>query len=335
MFLHIANTFFEWELENSPNTNLYEAVHSHEIYLQLQFLPLLYADPQDAILVSDPFPDPRCVTDPSNFLYTRIESWGPSQIIAKWAKAHKIPYAIPDWQSVLTVNSKAFSFENSPRLPHAALLHTESAVQQWLCSFPGKKVLKKCLGLSGAGHLLLEDGQLPSTTFLRKEFDKGRPFVAEPWVERLLDFSTQWEISPTGQIHYIGATLCHNDSKGQYQSSSVGDESQLFARHQDFLESHKQTAHALLEKMARLHFFGNVGIDAMLYRAQESIQLHPIVEINARKTMGWAALLFQRRYYPNETLIFRYATASTGLLPSSLTTKEGKQITFKRNVTIA
>ncbi len=51
--LHIANTFFEWELSSESNCSLYEAFHQHPVYLQLQFLPLLYASKMDALVVSD------------------------------------------------------------------------------------------------------------------------------------------------------------------------------------------------------------------------------------------------------------------------------------------
>ena len=195
--LHIANTFFEWELETDPQTDLYRAFHTHLIYLQLQFLPLLYASPEELILVSDLPPaeyfehlhtttHPNLVTlsAPSLKPGTTIESWGPSRLIATWAKQHSLPYEIPDWDVVRHVNSKAFSFLNSPHLPHAALLHDTSSVHKWLNAVPGKKVLKSCFGLSGTGHLILAEGENASrlSSFLAKEFERGRPILAEPWV---------------------------------------------------------------------------------------------------------------------------------------------------------
>jgi predicted ATP-grasp superfamily ATP-dependent carboligase len=69
--------------------------------------------------------------------------------------------------------------------------------------------------------------------------------------------------------------------------------------------------------MISLGYFGNVGIDAMLYGSP--VTLHPIVEINARKTMGWVALEVQKRHFPNQTLTLSYAKNSAeGWLPSSL-----------------
>jgi hypothetical protein len=170
--------------------------------------------------------------------------------------------------------------------------------------------------------------------FLKKQWDKGLPIIAEPWVNRVLDFSTQWSIDPSQQITYEGSTLCQNDARGQYQYNEVGDEKILFGDRLHFLHQHLQIVQPLLCKIARAGFFGNIGIDAMLYTQQQEIRLHPIVEINARKTMGWAALAFWKKHHRETPLRFKFTAASTGFLPQSLSTKNGKTIHFKRNLTI-
>ncbi len=251
---------------------------------------------------------------------------------------------------------------------------------------------KTCYGVSGKGHLIIDDPLFPwerIDSFLKKEWKKGLPVIAEPWVQRILDFSTQWLIDKHEHLSYIGSTLCANDEKGQYRYNQVGDEKQLFGSHLSFLKEHLKIAEPILLKIAQLGFFGNVGIDAMLYcgrhetwnldrakapgfndrkrvhipdidpfaivesrelsrgskskfQADRSIYtlpdnivaLHPIVEINARKTMGWAALAFQRRYYPDHIVRFSYSPNTNGYLPQSVISKTGKIFPFNRNLTI-
>jgi hypothetical protein len=331
--LHIANTFFEWELETEPNIPLPEAFYQSPIHLQLQFLPLLYAD---AMVVTDkPTADAKMFTfDDKTFPKdAEIESWGASRLIAKWAKQRGLTYHMPDWQIVKQINSKQFSFENSPKLPGSALLTNETQTKEWLQHCPGKKVLKTCFGLSGKGHLFVDKGSERISSFLQKEWNKGLPVIAEPWMPRILDFSTQWQIGPQSQVHYLGATLCRNDERGQYRSNTVGEEKTLFGPHLPFLAQHRKIAEPLLQKIANLGFFGNIGIDAMLYNP-ENPQLHPIVEINARKTMGWAALAFQKRHYPDKTISFCFAPGKEGYLPHQLTLKTGKTIHFLRNLSV-
>src|SRR6185437_11611483 len=98
-----------------------------------------------------------------------------------------------------------------------------------------------------------------------------------------LDFSTQWIIDTDKQITYLGETVCINSSRGQYLETHVGRVLQSQMR---FVEKHKEIAFPILQKMAEENYFGNVGIDAFIYN-QDSLQ--PIVEINARKTMGYVA----------------------------------------------
>ena len=347
--LHIANTFVEWELETDPEIALEKAFHLHPVYLQLQFLPLLYANADDCLLVTD-LPAEETLNIPEiappqlsllsgkiDCSHGEIEAWGPSRLIAKWAQDHHCRYHLPDWSVAKKVNSKQFSFENSPRLPHAALLFGRDEARAWLRSFPGKKVLKTCYGVSGRGHLHLEgEGMLMgrALSYLEKEWEKCRPVIAEPWVERVLDFSTQWFIETNGSMQFLGATVCANEPKGTYLSNRAGDPKKLFGPHLGFVEEHTAIAKSCAEYMARLGFFGNIGFDAMLYTHAGNVHLHPIVEINARKTMGWAALQFRQRHFPHATVQFSYHQCRKGALPSSLKMANGRTVAFPRNLTI-
>ena len=318
--LHIANTFFEWELETDQKCSLSEAFLQHAIFRQLQFLPALYAAPNEGVLLSDlpeesywatlqkkgiPPPKAFTVSDSSFSPYTKIDSWGASRLVAEFAAKHQLTYRMPEWEVVRKINSKQFSFESSPKLPQATLLNDEAHTKRWLQSFEGRKVLKTCYGVSGKGHLIIDD-QIPWESiarFLKIQWQKQLPVIAEPWMHRVLDFSTQWLIDEDKKIAYVGATLCENNERGQYRFNTVGDEKTLFNVHLPFLKEHVKIAHPILSKIAELGFFGNIGIDAMLYTNPDQLDvpiLHPIVEINARKTMGWVALINSKIISPRE-----------------------------------
>lgn len=348
--LHIANTFFEWELGTQPHCSLLEAFSQNAIFRQLQFLPVLYSSAGEGLLVSEAPSTDYCsflkeppqiftLSDPSFLPFEELESWGPSRLISAFADAHQLRYCIPNWDIVRQINSKRFSFECSPKLPQSTLLETEAEAKRWLKEFNGKKVLKTCYGVSGTGHLIIDDSLAWERIipFLHREWNKGLPVIAEPWVERILDFSTQWTIDKNAHISYLGATLCHNNQRGQYLFSTVGEEEALFAQSRLFLEEHCTIVKPILKKIAKLGFFGNIGIDAMLYTLPENPEvplLHPIVEINARKTMGWVALNFQRKHFPGKTMRFCYASANKGYLPQAILSKTGKWVTFNRNLGI-
>jgi hypothetical protein len=322
MVLHIANTNFEWELTQKQIPELITSLKRNPIFLQLQFLPFLYGAPDDLVAVTAEPPDVFWreldrlgIKPPKLHLLSapppvQVESWGASRAVAAWAGHH---YAMPPWEVVRAVHSKEFSFTRSPKLPGSMLLRQEEEARAFFAVSKKPFVLKTCFGLSGQGHLIVGDAveEARVLQFLKAEWQQGLPVIAEPWVERMLDFSTQWELSQTGEITYLGATICENDAKGRYLQNKVGE---ITIPH---LEEHKRIARPILEEMIALGYFGNVGIDAMVYGVSHT--LHPIVEINARKTMGWVALEVQRRHFPHQTLTLSYAkNSAVGLLPSSL-----------------
>lgn len=375
--LHIANTFFEWELETQPlpsttqsrelilrssgqllnalgyRCSLTEAFLQHPIFYQLQFLPVLYASVHEGILLCEPPlpnyweclkmrgikpPQPFTFSDISFSPFLEIESWGASRLIAEFANQCNLIYCMPEWKTIRLINSKQFSFECAPKLPHAALLSDTKQAWEWLDSFEGSKVLKTCYGVSAKGHLIIDSPSHPRdriAAFLEGEWKKELPVIAEPWLPRLLDFSTQWFIGKDQRIDYLGHTICSNDARGQYRYNQVGDQNILFGSHLCFLKEHLKCVEPILAKIAQLGYFGNIGIDAMLYTLQSNLKtplLHPVVEINARKTMGWTALAFQKRYFPDQILRLSFSNEREGYLPKDVALKTGKTLSFRKNV---
>lgn len=273
-------------------------MRSHPAVMQLQFLPLLYAGPEDRIWVSDlpDNPDPRlCLEPPKGWA---IEDWGPSLAIAKWAEEHGMHYTRPHWEQMREINSKVYSFEKGPRLPNSRLLTTQEEVTQWIQETKGPKVLKKPFGTAGNGHLFDPDVKqlyIP-------------PLIGEPWVERLLDFSTQWL---NGKL--LGVTLFETSAKGTYLRTYAGDVPSWALR------EHLAIVEPLMQEMG---YAGHVGVDAFIYRWNGKERVHPIVEINARKTMSWVALQL-----PSKSIA--YVKGAEGVLPSNVGKME-----FVKNITV-
>jgi hypothetical protein len=334
--LHIANTDLELELTQPHEMPLEQALRRNPVVHQLQFLPLLYAEEGDGIYVTDAPYDMHSpmLIQPSQLKEStcdRVESWGASRCITKWAPQHNLKYHVPTWDVVREVSSKAFSFQQVDPLPNAALITSWEALETWMQKVDGPKVLKSCFGLSGQGHLLLPAPREKIKAFADRELNASRPLIAEPWVVRKLDFSTQWMINLNQSISYLGATILISDAKGRYAGTIVGPEEEIFGAHFAALQNHKASAMRALKKMASLGFFGNVGIDAMIWG--DDI-LHPVVEINARKTMGWVALQIAKRLFPNQTIQVNYKAAdhAQGLLPRGIIKPDGKVVRFQRNL---
>lgn len=307
-FLHICNTFFEQELEGAQGSLKYW-LNAHRAYGQLQYLPLLYAQPEDRVLVTHlpSYPDPRlCLIDNPPSL--PIESWGASRAIEQFAAAHGLVYRCPDFDLVHKIHSKSFAFTHSPHLPGAQLLYTEKEVLSWIEKNAGPKVLKTVLGTSGRGHFFV--GERDPRPFFQKEFAQGRSILGEPWVSRAFDFSSQWEIG--SEIELQGLTVFETSDKGAYRATLAGPAELLFGERLSFAKQHLEIARPILQKIQAMGFFGSLGIDAFVYNHD---QLHPIVEINARKTMSRVALEIQKKQRPDGIVRMSFEAKPGGLLP--------------------
>lgn len=176
------------------------------------------------------------------------------------------------------------------------------------------------------------------SAFAKREWDLARPLIAEPWVERSLDFSTQWYLEKEGTPKYIGFTICQNDAKGHYRGTIVGNPKQFPDRSLGDLASlfptHLEEAKKLLNLMHMKGYFGHVGFDAMIY---QKTLLQPIVEVNARKTMGWGAIALRNHHFPTHTLrifLSERSHAKNPLLPFKITTELHRQITFQKQLCV-
>jgi hypothetical protein len=352
--LHFTNAFFEEELETISTSTIEEYIQNHPLYIQLQFLAFLYAKPQDEVLLSHrPEPDYfdrlsqlGIAIKPYHLLHESmsddlsLHSWGHSNCLQNWARAHHVVYDMPSWDIVQKVNSKEFSFSESPPLPGAALIHNEEEALSWWQTMTGPKVFKSVYGVSGRGHHIAarpDQSFSKALPFLQKQWNRSLPVLAEPWVSRVLDFSTQWEILRDGTYVYIGSTICENNARGMYVRNLVGPDKAIFKEHVVYLKQHLQIAEKTIQKLSSLGYFGNVGFDAMVYQTGEyasSFTLHPIVEINARKTMGWVALQLLSLLKEDSILSLSYQSFDErkNLLPHFALTRSGEKITFEKKL---
>lgn len=351
--VHIANTNFEFELTQTSSQPIEESWKRHAACLQLQFLPLLYASSSDIIAVTS-LPESSFLQNlktllnipdlPQLISLQEIEpfqghscvSWGPSLQVQTWASQRNMQYSLPtNWHTIQTINSKAFSF-NYTSFKEAVLIHNLTTLKQWLKEVPYPKVLKTCFGLSGLGHLIIDENTNPKKIedFCNREWKAQRPLIGEPWVKRLFDFSTQWLLTASGNQELLGATVFQTQSNGRYLGTLTGPQELIFQSYLPFLYEHINLVKKMLTDLTNLGYYGHVGVDALIYWSEETkeVKLYPIVEINARQTLSLVALRLQKIKFPEHVIRLSFdkkIDSLRRLLPSSL-----ENIFFKQNIWI-
>lgn len=173
-------------------------------------------------------------------------------------------------------------------------------------------VLKKPFGLAGQNALRLWEPNISDAQkrWIESAITAGQGVVVEPWLERLVDFSVQLEMTARGLL-LRGFTGLLNDHRGQFEANWAEPN---FERHLPtgvtrFLPDAKsafqvermyQRLFELLEsRLKAAGFLGPLGIDALIYRdAEEKPRVKPVVEINPRYTMGRLTLELMRHTRP-------------------------------------
>ncbi|MBB5353477.1 uncharacterized ferritin-like protein (DUF455 family) [Haloferula luteola] len=211
-------------------------------------------------------------------------------------------------------------------------------------------LLKAPFACSGRGHLRVNDNSLPTSTrgWITNTLAAHGAVVVEPWLDRVLDFSALYEAKADGTAELLGFTVMENDPAGRFQGIRVapkfgtllkpwvadsgsqptrddGDLALFLFREAKFLELYQKQLPPLLADLLP-GYQGPLCIDAMVHRrADASLALKPIVELNVRFTMGRLAWEWMKRSgnRPSRLRLLRKAEMSLEEI-RSLSTASGR-----------
>jgi uncharacterized ferritin-like protein (DUF455 family) len=187
-------------------------------------------------------------------------------------------------------------------------------------------VIKESFGLAGHHAIRLWEPQIldHQLKWIRAATANGHPVVVEPWLDRVLDFSVQFEM--TGhQLQLRGFTGLINDARGQFLANWAGPDfarrppgpvARLLSEPDDIgrrvMALYEAIRGHLEPQLRQRGFQGPLGIDALIYRTPEGRhRLKPIVEINPRHTMGRLTLELMKRVCPGSFGAFQILALRT------------------------
>lgn len=167
---------------------------------------------------------------------------------------------------------------------------------------------KALFGMAGGNFRRLWESEISSAQerWIRKTLNCDGALIIEPWLDRVLDFSFQYEISASG-MRFLGFVRTRNDHRGQYQGSVFAPNftyrfdpdlaTFVSGSGSNRLKRLSEDIATFLEpKLARSRFVGPLGIDAFVYLDENrNLRMKPIVEINPRFTMGRLLLELKRQ----------------------------------------
>jgi hypothetical protein len=265
----------------------------------------------DALLLPEPWPEAlQCearrrgvelvsASQPGDQSTRTFTPWGwtPCAVAAgeqAGARLQPVPFEI-----VARVNSKLWSHalevELGLALPGAATASTfeelREAVARARPAHDDKWVIKSPHGFAARERVLGRGPTIeePQARWCLRRLKMGETLIFQPWLEVVREYGIVLEISTEGACEIRGVSDLQTNGAGTGTGYILG-------------RAPAPQRAAELERIARVvgkrlfdeGYFGPAGIDALEHRGG----LHPLLEINARYTMGFVALAVERGLKP-------------------------------------
>ena len=313
--LHIFNP--EHDIALASNLTNFTAPHAgRQLRADLCFLPALWADEGDFVLVEDTDNATRSFRRTTRGRKCQVE-WVTKTQLAGLTLDAVMPWG---WDAALRHQLLRYGVDTSllpsetrikeiRQLSHrqtsslvlrqlqgdgivgeSVLCESIEDVEQQL-TLHHRMVLKAPWSSSGRGIRFI-DGELNEyhRGWLRNLLASQGGVMAEPYYEKVKDFGMEFEVTDEG-IRYLGLSLFHT-SNGAYTGNILATEKSK----RDILSRYIPVTllDEVKEKISHVPNFNNYrgpfGVDMMIVRDNSQLMLHPCVEINLRRTMGHVAL---------------------------------------------
>ena len=158
----------------------------------------------------------------------------------------------------------------------------------------GKIVIKAPWSSSGRGVRYIDTVLDAALANWAKNIIKSQGgIMIEPYYNKVKDFGVEFYSDNEG-VHYAGLSVFHTVN-GAYIGNSLADEEAKLSILSTYISNELlikviSTLEQLLTVKLRGVYTGALGVDMMIIAADEAFMLHPVVEINLRRTMGHVAL---------------------------------------------
>lgn len=308
--LHIFNP--EHDIALASNLANFTAPHAgRQLRSDLGFLPVLWADEADAVLVDNVEVAARSCQrlcrkmgkTPCRFVdksqlghldIVRIEPWGWDLALRAMLKRNGVSEGLlPSDEQLERIRLLSHRRTSAQLLP---LLQMDGTVgEAFECTTTeqvatlkeryGQVVVKAPWSSSGRGVRFDENVAWVANVIARQ----GSVMV-EPYYNKVKDFGMEFESTASG-IRFMGLSLFHT-RKGAYTGNILATEQAKREQMGRYVSLDLLDA-VCLQVVQRLDlddYRGPFGLDMMVVKGDGGFLLHPCVEINLRRTMGHVAL---------------------------------------------
>lgn len=187
------------------------------------------------------------------------------------------------------------------------LATTEAEVLDYFEAAEGPVVIKAPFSASGRHRIRLLPGLAPTDNelgFVRRALNAHGAVWVAPWLKRLRDLSMTFNVSPAGRVKQDPPLWLMNSPQGAFLghifapiTAGLSNEHRRQINVPTSLRARlKDVAEFVGQRLGADGYEGPAGVDMMIFETREGeARLHPLLEINARTTMGHIAQVLRRK----------------------------------------
>lgn len=251
---------------------------------------------------------------------THIEPWGWDALICHQLKKMGAPArllpSVERLEQIRMLSARHTTTEVLPRLierlrvqgvpvtGESYIAHDMAEVMRLVSKY-GRVVVKSLWSCSGRGVFTIGESPTPSDEGRMNKLLRTQGAVeVEPRYEGVMDIALEFDAQASGGgVTYRGLSLFLTSPGGGYKANIVAEQALLQKRlfqSCPFLEAHFQTlsyeCEKVLSEVIDGRYEGPLGVDMMVVKGDEgNLLLHPCIEVNVRRTMGYVACTMGER----------------------------------------
>ena len=333
--IHYFNPGHETAVLNASK-HYHQPANVAKMQADLAFLPAWYASEGDCVytdaviagLTRNPIENELLIirglrVKPAMTNHSAVDLWGISpqsiHFFEKINEQYNLCLKIPQWKDEYKFLGSRFAsqkilsqlIERIPEIEKNILPQFFSdieSIEQQIIHSKEKLLIKSPYSSSGRGLIWLPYKELAQSEkqILTGMLKKQKQVSIEKALDKVLDFSLQFEITDNREIKFIGYSVFQTNSKGAYERSLLDTQNNLKKQitafiNPDLLLRTKSTLTEILQEMYAPYYAGIIGVDMLIYRSDDFFRLYPCVEINMRKNMGYLAVRFAENYLHPES----------------------------------
>jgi hypothetical protein len=132
---------------------------------------------------------------------------------------------------------------------------------------------------------------------------RGEPLIFQPWLEVLREYGVVVEVARAGAHRLLGVSDLRTNGAGAGVGYVLGRPPAP-----ERLKELEEAAAVVCARLRAEGYSGPAGFDAL----EHAGGLHPLLEVNARYTMGFVALAVERELRPREPTFWSTQTKAVG-----------------------